>query len=83
MPAHLWIERLFTVAAAAVGVKHIRLPRTEAANLPSAMLSGRATRYISAATSVWMPKPGGLPPMPWRKHDWYWNPCAKHCRLPG
>lgn len=34
MPAHLWINGLFFVAMAAAGRKRIRLPRTEAANLP-------------------------------------------------
>jgi len=34
MPAHLWIQGLFAGVAAIAGLKRIRLPRTEAANLP-------------------------------------------------
>lgn len=34
MPTHLWLESTFAVAAGLAGLKRIRLPRTEAANLP-------------------------------------------------
>ena len=61
MPAHLWMHSLLFFAMAGLVLKRIRLPQTEAANLPfsDAVWAGD-TLYLSGHIGL-DPKTGGPP----------------------
>jgi 2-iminobutanoate/2-iminopropanoate deaminase len=64
MPVHFWMESIFVLAAAIGGVKRIRLPRTEKANLPfSDAVSAGDTLYLSGHIGL-DPKTGRPPADP-------------------